>query len=60
MDISLTGNPKTMTAATGAAETSPAAAGALARETSAQGTPNLVVTEIPAQAGTAGVPPRRA
>ena len=57
MNISLTGNPKTMTAQAGAAEALPAAEGAPARETPAQGTPNLTVTETPAQAGTAGIPP---
>ena len=57
MNISLAGNPKTMTAQAGAAEALPAAEGAPARETPAQGAPNLTVTETPAQAGTAGIPP---
>ena len=57
MNISLTGNPKTMMTQAGAAEALPAAEGAPARETPAQGAPNLTVTETPAQAGTAGIPP---
>lgn len=57
MNISLTGNPKTMTAAAGAAGAVPAAEGAAARETPAQGTPNLVVTETSAPGGAAGIPP---
>ena len=56
MNISLTGNPKTMTAQTGAAETLSAAEGAPARERPAQGAPNLTVTETPAPAGTGGIP----
>ena len=57
MNISLTGNPKTMTAQAGAAEALPAAEGAPARETPAQGAPNLTVTETPAPAGGGGIPP---
>ena len=57
MDISLTGNPKTMTAQTGAAEALSAAEGAPARETPVQGAPNLTVTETPAPAGGGGIPP---
>ena len=57
MDISLTGNPKTMTAQAGAAETLPAAEGAPARETPQQGTANLTVTVTPAPAGASGIPP---
>ena len=57
MNISLTGNPKTMTAAAGATEALPAAEGAPAREPPAQGAENLTVTVAPAQAGTADIPP---
>ena len=57
MNISLTGNPKTMTAQAGAAETLPVAEGAVARETPAQMTPNLTVTETPAETRTMGIPP---
>ena len=57
MNISLTGNPKTMTAQTGAAEALPVAEGAAARETPAPGTPNLTVTETPAETRTGGIPP---
>ena len=57
MNISLTGNPKTMTAQTGAAEALPVAEGAPPREALTQGAPNLTVTETPAQAGAAGIPP---
>ena len=57
MNISPTGNPKTMTAQAGAAEALPAAEGAAVREKPAQSAPNLTVTEVPAQAGSAGIPP---
>ena len=57
MNISLSGNPRTMTAEAWAAEALPAAEGAPARETPAQGTPNLTVTETPTPAGAAGIPP---
>ena len=57
MNISLTGNPKTMTAQAGAAEALPATEGALARETPQQGAPNLTVTETPAETRTGGIPP---
>ena len=50
MDISLTGNPKMTTAQAGATEALPAAEGAQARETPAQGTPNLTVTVAPVPA----------
>ena len=58
MNISLTGNPKAMTARAGAAEAQPAAEGAPMRETPQQA-PNLTVTATPMQAETGGVPPAK-
>ena len=55
MNISLAGNPKTMTAEAGAAQ--PVAEGASTREAPAQEAPNLTVTVTPAEAGAAGIPP---
>ena len=58
MNISLTGNPKAISAQTGAMEALPAAEGAPPREPLLHTAPNLTVTTAPASTGAAGsIPP---
>ena len=57
MNISLSGNPKAMTAKAGAAEALPAAEGAPVLETPPQGKQNLIVTETLVPPGAGDIPP---